>query len=393
MPSSAYTSKENEYWYNVSPQRDLPLAGEVDLKIDLKSIAEFFASLSKANNITSGKNIIFKTLIATPQIFSPARQFLGLSDKRAYLDLSYIASRTPHPTEHKSLSGCQPWTLSRHPMDFFLHLLSGSQGKQVQIATARMITDYLVEQGLYEAARGFSGMSNGLLELVYTRLISPKEYQQKAAKRRGHGCEAALAAVLEKCGASVIPMNKASNPMGASDPHLNLEKMALSDRKAGSTHAFDMIILSGDVVSIVIQCLIHTSDPGQYGVDKSNETVDIADKIQKWNEGGNGGVPVELWGLVDGVGFSENKPDTINKLLNHFNYFVQLHTLYKAPLRLHKLGHVQVKGILLSEKYDKEDIQAITKLYVPDDVRILTPGKKPPIAWQAIPCGEAAIYL
>ena len=48
-----------------------------------------------------------------------------------------------------------------------------------------MIATYLIEQGIYEAANGFSGMSEDLLELVYTQLIAPKEYQQKQQSGAG----------------------------------------------------------------------------------------------------------------------------------------------------------------------------------------------------------------
>lgn len=393
MPSPAYATIEDEYWYNVSPQDVLPLAGQVDFDIDLDSISEFFLKLSGAPDIPSARKVVLESLIDNPLIFGYTRQFLGLSDKRAYLDLSYIASRTPHPTQATSLSGCHPWTLTRHPMAFFLRLLSGSKGKQVQIATAEMIGTYLIEQGIQEAAREFSGMSDSLMEMVYTRLISPKEYQQKAAKRRGHGCEAALAAVLEKCGVEVIPKNKATNPMGANDPHLNLETMTVSDQEVGATHAFDMVILLNGHVAIAIQSLIHTSDPGQYGVDKSNETVVIANLISEWNTQHKYESPVELWGLVDGVGFSENKSDTINKLLKHFDYFVQLHTLYKGPLRLHILGQITVKGVRFSEYYDTEDIGAIRDLYIPKEVEVLTDEDKIPTDWTPLNCGEAVIYL
>ena len=34
---------------------------------------------------------------------------------------------------------------------------------------------------------------------------------------------------------------------------------------------FDLLILKTNSVKVAIQSLIHTSDPGQYGVDKSNE--------------------------------------------------------------------------------------------------------------------------
>ncbi|MCD6296613.1 MAG: hypothetical protein J7M30_05615 [Deltaproteobacteria bacterium] len=394
MSSPAYESREDEYWYNVSPQDELPLAGQIDLNIDLQSISEFFIKLSGADDEFMAKKIISDVLLDNPLIFNHSRQFLGLSDKRAYLDLSYIASRTKHPTQATSLSGCHPWTLTRHPMAFFLRLLSGSKGKQVQIAAADMIASYLIRQGLFNAASGFSGMAADLMELVYTRLIAPKEFQQRAAKRRGHGCEAALASVLEQCGVDLIPEHKAENPMGANDPHLNLETMTVCAREVGVTHAFDMIIQSDSRVFVAIQSLIHTSDPGQYGVDKSNETVQIKEKIQHWNQHQHQhNATVELWGLVDGVGFSENKPDTINKLLKQFDHFIQIRTLYKAPLRLHLLGQITVRGIQFTDYYDKEDVSSIKKLYVPNDINVINAGEKIPNDWTPIQCGEAQIFL
>ena len=278
MPSPAYATIEDEFWYNVSPQDKLPLAGEIDLKIDMHSLFVFFVNVASAADIAAARTIVYDALIKTPTIFADARQFLGMSDKRAYLELSYLASRTPHPSQPCSLCGCHPWTLSRHPMAYFLRLLSGSKGKDVQLQTAFMIADYLMEQGLYETANGFSTLTGQLLDLVYTRLIVPKEYQQKAAKRRGHGCEGALAQVLENCRVSVLPKKKASSPMGAGDPHLDLDTMKVVDRRAGQTHAFDMLIMDNDRVAVAIQSLIHTSDPGQYGVDKSNETVVISQR-------------------------------------------------------------------------------------------------------------------
>jgi hypothetical protein len=105
-------------------------------------------------------------------------------------------------------------------MAFFLRLLDGSQGRDVQIVCAEMISEYLLKQGLYITAKGFSNVNTEIMELIYTRLIVPKEYQQKAAKRRGHGCEAALASVIQKCGVDIIPEDKATNPMGSNDPHI-----------------------------------------------------------------------------------------------------------------------------------------------------------------------------
>ena len=392
MSSPAYASPEDEFWYNVSPQDELPIAGNIDLRMNFRSLYDFFKDISLAHSAEDAKQLVFEKLLKNPSIFGDVRQFLGISNKRIYLELSYIASRTDHPSQPYSLCRCHPWTLSRHPTEFFLRLLSGSKGKDVQLATANMISEYLMEKGLYETAKGFSTVTDQLFKFIYKHLIIPKEYQQKAAKRRGHGCEGALAIVLKNCGVSLLPSNKASNPMGANDPHLDLNTMTVTDRKVGETHAFDMLILNNDCVSVAVQSLIHTSDPGQYGVDKSNETVLISQKIQDWNKK-NKDFSVELWGLVDGVGFSENKTNTINKLLHNFDYFMQIKTLYKAPLRLHTLGLLNVKAIFFSRYYDNADIESIRRLYVPNNVSILRKLDNAKRTWTPVEAGEATVFL
>jgi len=391
MPLDAYNTVEEEYWYNVSPQDKLPLAGVIDLEIDLKKVALLFIKLSEVNTPEKARLLLYEEIIKNPIIFSYVRQFLGISDKRAYLDLSYIASRTKHPFQNTSISGCQPWTLSRHPIPFFLRLLSGSQGKQVQQITADMLAKYLIDQGLYITAKGFSNINETIMELIYTRLIVPKEYQQKAAKRRGHGCEADLARVLKQICVNIIPENKDIDPMGSNDPHINLNTMKFSNRSIGITHAFDIVIVKNEKPLILIQSLIHTSDPGQFGVDKSNETVQIYKEINKWNKSKD--EKVYLWGLFDGVGYSENKTDTINKLLNSVDHFLQIKTLYKAPLYLHKLGIIKIKSIKFSEYYDNEDIEKIRELYVSKDINIINKGKDETKYNKKVECGEATIYM
>lgn len=386
-----YATKETEYWYNVSPQGVMPLAGTIEGSVDLPLMKTFFMGLAAASDAKI-LGLIRAALVQNPALFNTLRQFLGLSDKTAYLALSYIGSRTPHPEQvGVSLTECHPWTLTRRPMSFFIDRLNGKKGKDVAQATAAMIADYLVRRGLVQAARGFAGADDAMLRLMYERLIAPKEIQQREAKRRGHGCEAALAAVLEEVGVTIVPAGKAANPMGR-DPHVNLEKMDISQRVPQQTHAFDAIVVHDDQPVVLIQSLIHTSDPGQYGVDKSNETVAIAQKIKKWRAA-NKQKPVEFWGLVDGVGFSENKTETINKLLANFDFFVQLRTLFKAPLRLHVLKLIKLKAIQFEEKFGAADIDAIRDLYVPSDVKILPKGKEPPAGLKAVQAGGAVVFL
>ena len=106
-----------------------------------------------------------------------------------------------------------------------------------------------------------------------------------------------------------------------------------------------------------MQSLIHTSDPGQYGVNKSDETVDIKKLIDKYNET-HPEKPVYLIGNVDGVGFSENPHRTIEKMLDAFDSFVQINTMFKASLYMQQLGLTSgVRYIMLDDDYFSSEMK------------------------------------
>ena len=59
-----------------------------------------------------------------------------------------------------------------------------------------------------------------------------------------------------------------------------------------------------------------------------------------------------LLGSVDGVGFSENPNGTIVKMLDAFDDFFQMHTLFKIPVFLQKIGMINnVRGIAFDTSY------------------------------------------
>ena len=66
--------------------------------------------------------------------------------------------------------------------------------------------------------------------------------------------------------------------MAGYDPNVDLASMVVVNRDTSNEncHSFDLIIndRSGNI-RVLIQSLIHSSDPGQYGVNKSDETKDI----------------------------------------------------------------------------------------------------------------------
>lgn len=387
-----YADTESEFWYNVMPQADMPLAGDIGADFDVDRVAKFLTEAANQNSDTFAQTLQ-NALAVDPSIFNDLRQLLGVSDKRAYLELSYLASRAKPASTDTGLCGCYPWNMARHPLDFFLRLARPGSNETTRGAAVEVLSKYLLQVGLAEAASGFVGLSSTQLTTIYRMLVLPRETQQKAAKRRGHGCEGALAQVLHSCGVSVVPTDKHANPMGAKDPNLDQKTLLLAPKKQGATYSFDMLVLENQVVRVAVQSLIHTSDPGQYGVNKSDETVAVAKQIKLTNHSTRKKQPLELWGLLDGIGFSENKPDTINKMLRYFDYFVQLNTLYKAPLRLHALGLCVVKAIQFSDIYTPDDVSAIVSKYVPSGVMVMEPGHQPPTASKAVEAGRATLYL
>ena len=94
---------------------------------------------------------------------------------------------------------------------------------------------------------------------------------------------------------------------------------------------------------------------------------------------------------MDGVGFSENKKDTIDKMLTEFDCFIQLKTLYKAGLQLHKLGLVKLKGIRFdSDFYTTEEANAMFSKYGSIDIQLVT---RPIANSTEIKAGKAWLYL
>ena len=348
----------------------MPIAGEITSDFDVGLLKDSLEVVRGAGADPEASFAAF--LLQKPDAFHVVRKFLGITDKRAYLELSYRSSRTPIDESRKGICGCYPWEMSRHTMSFFTNMLGTRKPKAVREGGARLLSRYLCEKGLRDLAHGLSESADRVLELINENLVSPREIQQRAAKRRGHGCEAEVARVVHACGVRFLPEDKHTHPMGAKDPHVDLAKLEVSERDKGKTHSFDLVVVDDDeTVRVVMQSLIHTSDPGQYGVNKSDETVEIHREIQDANARLAGRHDVEHWALLDGVGFSENKVDTLNKMLTVLDAFFQLNTLFKVPLRLHRLGLCSVKAIRFAASYSDEDVGLIKAKYVPNAVIVL----------------------
>lgn len=343
-------NKIEEFWYCVAPQNDLPLYKKQEVGSEAcKNLIELIELYRSKDKSDESDEIIKSIILAKPKIISDMRVLVGVSDKRLYLDLTYLANiytdakgnrLVPEKREH----------LIKHDTNYFIRQLSTSSMK---VALAEQISQYFIKKGLISILNTFISLDSTQIVPIFENLIATKEIQQMQAKYRGHGAEQAFAKIATKCGMTIIPPNKDTEPMAGYDPNVDLSSMTIVPRNASNEncHSFDLIITENDDIRILIQSLIHSSDPGQYGVNKSDETIDIFKQIANYNISSNKR-PVYLLGSVDGVGFCENPNGTIVKMLDAFDDFFQMHTLFKIPLFLQKVKLIDnVLGISFDTEY------------------------------------------
>lgn len=341
--------KLQEFWYCVAPQNEIPLyRGET---LDDQVVASLLAFLKYYRSHREGtfSESLQKALLHNPKFIRDIRLLLGISDKRFYLDMTYLAHSWQADDGTRLVEEARE-DLVKHSTGWFVGRLS-RPGKE---KWAELIAGYFRDNDLEQILNAFLPLSENLIKEIFNNLIAPKEIQQKQAKYRGHGAEQLAARSFHDVGARIYPEKKHLEPMAERDPNVNLATMELVSHEAAAAgiHSFDLIIKDeeGDIRALV-QSLIHTSDPGQYGVNKSDETVDIKKMIKQYNEK-HSQKPVYLIGNVDGVGFSENPNGTIAKMLGVFDSFVQVNTMFKAGLYLQQLGLISgIRAVLLDEDY------------------------------------------
>lgn len=370
-------SLSEEFWYHVSQQHELPLAVNQTVDQEISTLNSLADSV-KTKTVDELADQLASEIIRDPRLVELLRTLISVSDKRLYLDLSYQFSRLPHPKiRGTTLCGCAPEALTRHSTSFFLNQIKKSQHRDENIravaqASAEAVAKYFLEKGLAAMLQFYSGLTEKDRDLLVRHLIMPGEIQQAEAKLRGHGIEQSLAMLLNAIGCQMIPEGKSENPMGSHDPNIDPETMRINERDPEKTFSTDLVLLGDDgLPRAFVVGLIHTSDPGQFGVDKSSTVVAIRRQVDAFNASQQQR-SVELWGLVDGVGYSENKTGTIDKMMPALHCMVQNHSLYKAALRAHSLGLTKIRGIALDpEFYSTQAMEYMLRSYLPRDVKTI----------------------
>lgn len=346
-----------EYSYCVSRQKDLPTFVKNSSK---NSFSNFYSLLDKFNteisnypNINNGifKKITTKIIVENPNYIRDIRKLIGISDKRLYLELSYIFNREGFFDENK-------YSLTKHDTEVIINTIKGTGKYKLtqdeKVCFINTIVNYFCENDLYNIVDTFINISNkNSIEYIFNSLINPKEQQQFLSKARGHGAEQEVAKILDVFKVNFIP-DKLNNP-SSNDLSVNLKTMDIMPNSKKDSHikSIDIIVKKDGDIRILIPCLIHSSDPGQYGVDKFNSSViAIRELIDKYNNNlANPNKKVFLWVCSDGEGFIENKKH-YSKLLENVDMFFQMNTLFKIPLMLSKEKLIsKLKGVYLDNKY------------------------------------------
>lgn len=386
MAIQIFDDFRKEFWFHVSNQNELPIYGHAEKRIDSKLIYMIAQRMSgKKDGLATLKQIIS----SDPDAIDTLRTIVGVTDKRMYLELSYIFNK--HRQKGKSdtnILGESIYILKKHSVKYFKSLIRKQTPQSNEVLN--IIAKYLKDRGILYILHVFNTMKEDEVRAFVDYLLSPKETQQEETKKRGHGAEQLLALFLNNIGVSFIPDQRHINPMSQDDPNVNKVTFALAPKDKKKTWSMDLIITQEQQFRVFVQSLIHSSDPGQYGVNKSDESMYVKEGLNKLNR--SLAARKELWGLVDGVGFVENPEDTVFKMLQQFDTFVQLKSLYKVGLKLHKLGIVKIKAIRFDMTfYSKQEADEMFELYGSDDIIKIIDNRIP--KGKEVPAGNAWIYI
>ena len=381
-------NETNEFWFHVSKQDAMPIAGEVPQFVDRKAITSLISQFEGKDELQlSDISILIKSNIQNIDLL---RSLIGISDKRMYLDLSYLFYKEKYYLDDTTnILGHNLYNVNSHPLKFYKNKINDTN-QILANKSLEIITQYLNDGGIVPVLNALCKIGPKQSHILIDKLINAKEAQQKLTKRRGHGIEQTFAQFLNSLNVKYLPADRHENPMSR-DPNVLRRKFQSSRKINGKTWSFDLILEENNQHYAYIQGLIHTSDPGQYGVNKSDETVIIKRDLEEFNS--NNKELRELWGLVDGVGFTENKKNTINKMLIEFDTFIQLKSLYKAALKLHERGQITLTAIKFDNNfYSESEAQLMFEKYGSKNIEFYY-GESPKDYKTALIGGKATIYF
>ncbi|WP_150104641.1 hypothetical protein [Cellulomonas gilvus] len=384
---------QDEYWYHVASQEQMPLAGTARVAGVLDALDAKSPAGTSYTPGTLTREDVAQWLYQTPAIAHQLRLVLSLSDKRFYLDLSYLFSRNTYmgATEPATLCGCLPHTMKKHSTSALLGFITRGPELRRRRAAA-VVADYLVARRLLVVLDLYFSLDATRRRAINDLWLAPHDVQQNETKRRGHGAEGEVAAALQAAGLRIEPETKALDPMGAADPNVDLQTFELAPRVPGRTLSADIGVLDGQGnLAAMVMGLVQSSDPGQFGVDKAATNRDIRQKLDDYRT--STGSTLEMWGIVDGIGYAENPNGTVLPMLGYFHEFIQHHSVYKALLAASRLGLCEVAAVQYDSDFYSDGVAAQMHQRYGGTAAHLAAGESAPTGTRSISAGRATVFL
>ena len=319
-----------------------------------------------------------RALVDTPELLDTLRLLVGRTKTKLSIDLSLAFRGTESPVGDPSLCGCSMDGFTRHQYSYFKNFLRGSRRSTSEVRSAgETIANYFANIGVIDVLGDFAGMSTAARQNIIEEAIVPHDGRQSRAKRQGHGAEAEIARVIEAIGATIRPTNKVSRPMEGDVEFEGYSYDLLVDDDSGNTRA--------GLIS-----LFHTSNPGQFGVDKTAKTADYSGSIESYNATVSSGEECELWSFCDGAGFAMNNK-ALRNVLDNVDDWVQIKSVWKLALSLNERGVCDVEAIAFDRDfYSDDELDRLERSVSAVDV--VTPDSVDS-SLREVEAGEAVLYV
>ena len=148
-----------EFWYHVANQDEIPIYGDVDRSIDLELFTIYLQKIKKGDFLNQTKFYLKKN----PELLDKLRTFAGISDKRLYLDLSYLFAKKIFKNK-KNIFRKELYELDRHPVKYFKNILKSSNIEESNFSS-EIIANYLISKNIKEVILPLSKMNISELKL------------------------------------------------------------------------------------------------------------------------------------------------------------------------------------------------------------------------------------
>lgn len=168
-----------EYWFHVSNQNEIPIFGHAEKSIDsglLYTIAQQLPG--NDDDLETLKEIIS----LDPDAIDTLRTIVGVTDKRMYLELSYIFNK--HRQTEKSdtnILGESVYLLKKHSVSYFKNLIRNQTPKGKGVLN--IVAKYLEDRGVLSILHVLNKMEADEVSSLVDYLLLPKEIQQEETKK------------------------------------------------------------------------------------------------------------------------------------------------------------------------------------------------------------------